>query len=104
QQAPGLPCLHVLQLLRKLGGISGGRKRLTSENRRRLVMPVSIARSPSETQNNDVRTESPDVPHDISQHAIARPLGQRFRGGFRESEIDSAREELLAAVDLPRRQ
>ena len=67
-------------------------------------MPVPVAVGAGKPQHHDVRPVAADHPHHVRKRTFPPPLLQRLIGGLREAEIDGAREELLAAVDAPRRQ
>src|SRR5258708_4918983 len=69
-----LPWLYPLQLLRKTIRIGGGGERLSAENRRRLVLPMPVARSAGEAQNDDIRLKLPDHPDHVAQDFIVPPF------------------------------
>ena len=68
------------------------------------MLSVAVARSAAEAEQDHVRPVAADHPDHVRENAVVSPLLQRLVGRARESEIDGAREELLGAVDLPRRQ
>ncbi len=67
-------------------------------------MAVAIRRRAGENQNDDVGAVAADDPDDVAEDAVVPPLLHGFGGGFAETEIDGAGEELLGAIDLARRQ
>ena len=68
------------------------------------MLPVPVARRAAEAEEDHVRAVAADHPHHVAENAVVAPFLQGLLGGAREAEIDGAREELLGAVDLPRRQ
>src|SRR5262249_30394280 len=96
-----LPRLNIFELLGELGWVGGRRECLFAQDRRGLVLPVTVARGAAEAQNNHIGTVAPDDPDDIGKDAIVAPLLQSLLGRARETEIDCAREELLRTVNLP---
>src|SRR5215472_10606310 len=64
-QPLGLPGLNVFKLLRELARIGRRRYRFLTQNRRRLVVPMSVPRSPCKPQDNYIGPETPDIPDDV---------------------------------------
>ena len=67
-----------------------------------LMMAVPVARRPAENRDDHVRPEITHDADDVAQDRILRPVLVRLFGALRESEIECAREVLMAAVDAPR--
>ncbi len=63
------------------------------------MVAVAVAGGPAETENNHVGAVTTNHPNDVGKDRIMAPLGDGLVGGFREAEVDGAREELLRAID-----
>jgi hypothetical protein len=62
-------------------------------------MTVAVSWRSRKAEHDYVRAETANIPDDVAEHLFARPLGERLRGGFRESEVDGAGEELFRTID-----
>ena len=100
----GLPRPHPLKLLRETARIARGTERLLAEDSGGLVVPMPIARRSAEPQHDHIRAIPPDYPHHVGEDPFPPPFLERLGGRTRETEIDGAGEELLGAIDPPRRQ
>ena len=67
------------------------------------MMSVPIARGAAEHGDDQLWPERAHDAHDIAEHGILRPVFVRFGGGFRESEVVGASEELSRAIGAARR-
>ena len=100
-QARSVPGLDVLQLFRKFCGVGGGKVSFLAENGRGLMLAVSIARCAGEAEHHDIGLIAADHPDHVGENGVVAPFLDGFFGGFREAEINGAREELFGSVDTP---
>ncbi len=62
---------------------------------------MAVARRAAEAKDNHVGTKAADHPHHVAQDFLAAPFLESFLRSLSESEVDSAGEKLLRAVDTP---
>src|SRR5437867_1977460 len=73
--------------------VGGGEVSLLTQNSRRLMLPVTVARSTGEAQNDNVGTVMANGPDHVRQDALASPFLDGLLGCLAKTEVDRAREE-----------
>ena len=101
ENAPGLPGRQGAELFRKRLGIAGELEGLQGQDGRCRVVTVGAARLRREAGDEHVRPKLADDTHDVSQHLLVVPLGERLAVVLRVAEVTGPGEKLSAAVDAP---
>lgn len=94
-----LPRGEVTEFAAECGGIAGEFEGFERERGGRGVLAVGRGGRGEEAGDEDVGAERADDANDVGEDGVAVPNAEGFVDIFRETEIEGAGEELVAAVD-----